>query len=53
MPAEAVMTVLIAEGVDDHRVEAVGRGDKEPLESNDTEIGRAANRRIILKVLRR
>ena len=37
---------LIAQGIDGGRVEAVGYGDQQPVASNDTEEGRAQNRRI-------
>ncbi len=44
--AEAVRAYLISRGVDGARVEAVGLGDTDPVASNDTEEGRAQNRRI-------
>jgi type VI secretion system protein ImpK len=37
---------------DASRISAEGRSDKEPLESNDTREGRAANRRIEIVLLR-
>jgi len=44
--AQAVRAYLLAHGIDASRVEAVGYGDTQPVASNDTEEGRAQNRRI-------
>jgi len=44
--AKAVRQYLVDHGIDEGRVEAVGLGDTEPLAPNDTEEGRARNRRI-------
>ncbi len=44
--AEAVRAYLVSHGIDGSRVEAVGYGDSRPVASNDTEEGRAQNRRI-------
>jgi outer membrane protein OmpA-like peptidoglycan-associated protein len=44
--AEAVRAYLVAHGIDGGRVEAVGLGDTQPVAPNDTEEGRARNRRI-------
>jgi outer membrane protein OmpA-like peptidoglycan-associated protein len=44
--ADAVRTYLVSHGIDGSRVEAIGRGDTQPVASNDTEEGRAQNRRI-------
>jgi OmpA-OmpF porin, OOP family len=46
--AEAVTKWLAAHGVDKKRVAAVGMGGERPIESNDTDEGRAINRRIEL-----
>ena len=47
--AEAVMQVLVdAYGIDRTRLEAVGRGEAEPVASNDTADGRQQNRRVEL-----
>ena len=46
--AEAVTKWLIAHGVDKKRFGAVGIGADRPIESNDTDEGRAINRRIEL-----
>ncbi|MBN8614057.1 MAG: OmpA family protein [Deltaproteobacteria bacterium] len=44
--AEAVRSYLVSHGIDGSRVEAVGYGDTQPVAPNDTEAGRAQNRRI-------
>ncbi len=44
--AQSVRTYLVSQGIDGGRVEAVGLGDTQPVASNDTEEGRAQNRRI-------
>lgn len=46
--AEAVTKWLIAHGVDKKRIKAVGVGGERPIESNETDEGRAINRRIEL-----
>lgn len=44
--AEAVRDALAEEGVDPARMTAVGRGEEQPIASNDSEAGRARNRRV-------
>ncbi len=44
--AKAVRQLLITYGVKASRIKAVGKGDLNPIADNDTEIGRANNRRI-------
>jgi flagellar motor protein MotB len=44
--AEAVAAVLAACGVDRTRIATEGRGEKDPIESNRTSLGRAKNRRV-------
>ncbi|HMI94413.1 MAG TPA: OmpA family protein [Polyangiales bacterium] len=44
--AKAVAKYLSDEGIDDDRIEAVGYGEQRPLASNDSDEGRASNRRI-------
>ena len=44
--AQAVRAYIVAHGIDGSRIEAVGYGDTQPVASNDTEEGRAQNRRI-------
>lgn len=48
--AESARDYLVEQGVAAERVSAVGRGEADPVASNDTEEGRAQNRRVVLKV---
>ena len=48
--AKNVMNALVAGGIDQSRLEAKGYGEEHPVASNDTEEGRAQNRRISLLV---
>ncbi len=47
--AKAVMEYIVSKGIAAERLTAKGYGLSMPLESNDTEAGRAANRRVELK----
>ncbi len=51
--AQTVVRLLIAAGVDARRVEVVGFGDVRPRATNETAEGRAQNRRIEIKILRK
>jgi outer membrane protein OmpA-like peptidoglycan-associated protein len=44
--AQAVRNWLVQKGIASNRMNALGKGDNEPLSSNDTDAGRAENRRI-------
>jgi large repetitive protein len=48
--AEAVVEFLVDKGVERSRLAAIGHGDKLPWVSNDTEFGRAQNRRVIFHI---
>jgi OmpA-OmpF porin, OOP family len=48
--AKNVMNALVTGGIDPTRLEAKGYGEEHPVASNDTEEGRARNRRISLLV---
>lgn len=48
--AESVREYLVSEGVDQSDIRAVGRGEAEPVASNDTAEGRANNRRVEIHV---
>ena len=49
--ANSVMEALISLGVDAARLTAVGMGEDYPIDSNDTDEGRAKNRRVVFTVL--
>ncbi|MEA1897665.1 MAG: OmpA family protein [Bacteroidota bacterium] len=49
--AKAVVEYLVSKGVESSRLEFVGYGFEQPMASNDTEEGRAANRRVEFKVI--
>jgi outer membrane protein OmpA-like peptidoglycan-associated protein len=44
--AQAVVDALISMGVDKERISAMGMGEDFPIDSNETEEGRARNRRV-------
>lgn len=48
--ATAVVRLMESQGVHPHRLAAVGYGEHQPIASNQTESGRARNRRIVLMV---
>lgn len=49
--AQAVMDYLTEKGIDESRLRAVGYGETQPADSNDTEDGREKNRRTEFKIL--
>ena len=49
--AEAVKTYLTQKGIDPTRISTVGYGEKIPILANDTEAGRAHNRRTEIRVI--
>ncbi|MBB4305145.1 OOP family OmpA-OmpF porin [Rhodobium orientis] len=49
--AAAVVDYLVRAGVDADRLEAVGFGEDRPVASNDTEEGKALNRRIEFRIV--
>lgn len=51
--AQAVVDYLISQGIDDYRLIAKGYGESVPLETNDTDEGRAINRRVEFTVLKK
>jgi outer membrane protein OmpA-like peptidoglycan-associated protein len=51
--ALAVSTWLVSHGIAAERLESVGRGSREPLDTNETGTGRAKNRRVVFKILER
>ncbi len=49
--ANAVMKDLIDRGIGADRLEAEGRGETQPVDTNDTEEGRQNNRRVEIEIL--
>ncbi|MBN4047514.1 OmpA family protein [Acidimicrobiaceae bacterium AH-315-P05] len=49
--AQSVVDYLIGQGVDEAKLRAVGNGESQPIDDNETAEGRAANRRIQFKVV--
>lgn len=49
--AAAVMKYLVDHGIEQKRLESEGFGPDKPVDSNDTEEGRAKNRRVEFKIL--
>ncbi len=49
--AEAVRTWLYEQGVSSGQLESAGFGATNPIETNDTEAGRARNRRVVFTIL--
>lgn len=48
--AETVRAYLVERGISDERMSAVGYGELEPVDGNDTEDGRVANRRVEFRI---
>jgi chemotaxis protein MotB len=51
--AAAIVKWLVAEGVEPERLAAVGYGEFQPVSSNNTEAGRAQNRRVAVMIAKR
>ncbi|NNE35715.1 MAG: OmpA family protein, partial [Rhodothermales bacterium] len=48
--AQSAASVLFRSGVTESRVEVGGRGEMEPIDSNETNLGRQANRRVEIAI---
>lgn len=51
--SQAVVDYLISQGVDSYRLTAHGYGEAKPIDTNDTEVGRANNRRVEFTVVKK
>ncbi|NUN14857.1 MAG: OmpA family protein [Myxococcales bacterium] len=51
--AKSVRKFLIEQGIDEKRLISKGFGEQNPVQTNDTEEGRAANRRVEFTILER
>lgn len=49
----SVKNYLVGKGIDPGRIEYIGNSFSSPLESNDTEEGRAINRRVTFKIIQK
>lgn len=49
--AQSVKTFLVNHGIDPSRLETIGYGETRPIAPNDTEVGRAKNRRVELHII--
>ena len=50
--AESVVNYLIAKGIDSGRLIAKGYGETRQVATNDTEEGRALNRRVEMRIIK-
>ena len=49
--AKSVRNEMVRRGIDPDRIEWKGMGESQPITTNDTEEGRATNRRVEIKIL--
>jgi flagellar motor protein MotB len=49
--AKAIANILVFHGISLDRISVIGYGDTRPIDSNDTEEGRARNRRVEVKLM--
>jgi outer membrane protein OmpA-like peptidoglycan-associated protein len=49
--ARAIASILVSHGISSDRMSVIGYGDTHPIDSNDTEEGRAKNRRVEVKLM--
>ncbi len=50
MRAQAVLNYLLDAGVASERMTAIGYGEEQPIASNQTDAGRASNRRVVFSI---
>jgi outer membrane protein OmpA-like peptidoglycan-associated protein len=51
--SEAVVNYVISQGVDSYRLSAHGYGEAKPIDTNDSDEGRANNRRVEFTVMKK
>jgi len=51
--SQSVVDYIVSQGVDRNRLTAHGYGETKPIDSNDTESGRANNRRVEVTILKK
>ena len=51
--SQSVVDYIVSQGVDQSRLTAHGYGETKPIDSNDTESGRANNRRVEVTILKK
>jgi outer membrane protein OmpA-like peptidoglycan-associated protein len=51
--SQAVVDYLVSQGIDRQRLTAQGYGESKPIDTNDTDEGRANNRRVEFTVLKK
>jgi OmpA-OmpF porin, OOP family len=51
--SQSVVDYLISQGIDTNRLSAHGYGESKPIDTNDTDAGRANNRRVEFTVLKK
>ena len=49
--AKSVIAYLISQGIEPHRLKPRGFGETVPVQKNDTELGKAANRRVEFRIV--
>jgi outer membrane protein OmpA-like peptidoglycan-associated protein len=49
--AEAAASYLVSQGISRSRITTIGRGERSPIASNDTDAGRAQNRRVEIAIV--
>jgi OmpA-OmpF porin, OOP family len=51
--SQAVVDYIVSQGIEDYRLAAHGYGESVPIDTNNTEEGRANNRRVEVKVVKK
>lgn len=51
--SQAVMDYIVSQGIEAYRLAAIGYGETKPIDTNDTDEGRANNRRVEVTVVKK